>query len=116
MGFIGATKIGTNPLSQLAGRKHPITFDHLAFAMYPFGFNRVEPGTLRRHQAGPDAHPFSRLLDLPIVRPYPAPHSLALVPGGVIPDQQPVGFALLAQALTTPVQKLGGDGARPYVQ
>ncbi len=32
------------------------------------------------------------------------------MPGSVIPDQEPVGLALLEQTLTTPVQKMGGDG------
>lgn len=43
MGFIGATKVGTNPLSEFASRQHPIQFDHLAFSVDPFGFNRIEP-------------------------------------------------------------------------
>ena len=33
------------------------------------------------------------------------------MPGGIIPDQKPVRLASLLQALTTPVQELGGDGA-----
>ncbi len=111
MGFIGATKVGTNPFGQLASRQHPVQFDHLAFAVGPFRFNRVEPGTLGRQQKRQKAYPFARLLDLLMVSANPGTHLLAEMPGSVIPNQEPVGLAQLGEALTTPVQKLGGDGA-----
>ena len=38
--------VSTNPLSQLVGRKQAIGLDNVALAVDPFGFNRVEPGTL----------------------------------------------------------------------
>src|SRR5260370_7982266 len=33
------------------------------------------------------------------------------MPGGVIPDQEPVGLALFEQAFTAPLQELDRDGA-----
>lgn len=100
MGFIRTTKVGTDALRQLTSRKQAIEFHDVALGMDPFGFNRVQPGTLGRQQERQDAHAFARLLDLLIVRPYPGPYGLALMPGGVIPDQEPVGLALLAQTFT----------------
>ena len=52
MGFIGTAKVGTDALGQLLGREDPIGFNDLPFAMDPFGFNRIEPGTLRRQRNG----------------------------------------------------------------
>ncbi len=53
----------------------------------------------------------ARLLDLLIVLTKPGANGLTLMPGGIIPDQEPVRLALLEQALAAPVQELGGDGA-----
>jgi hypothetical protein len=71
----------------------------------------LSQGRVRRQQKRQDTHAVARLLDLPVVLTNPGANSLALVPGGIIPDQEPVGFALLEQALATPVQKLRGDRA-----
>src|SRR5229473_2170834 len=51
------------------------------------------------------------LLDLLVVLAYPGAHGLTLMPGGIIPDQEPVRLAFFEQALATPLQELGGDGA-----
>ena len=79
--------------------------------MHPFGFNRVEPGTLRRQQERQNAHAFAGLLDLLVVLADPGAHGLTLMPGGIIPDQEPVRLPLLEQALAAPLQELGGDRA-----
>ena len=84
MRFIGATKVGTDPFRQLASRKHPVGLDDIPFAVDPFGFNRVEPGTLGGQEERQDAHAFAGLLDLLIVLAYPGAYGLAFVPGGVI--------------------------------
>src|SRR5947209_11398284 len=111
MSFIGTSKVSTDTLSQLCGGKQPIVLNHIAFAVDPFRLNRVKPGALRRQQEGQDTHTCAGLLDLLVVLANPGTHSLTLVPGGIIPDQEPVGFSLRGQPLTTPVQELGGDGA-----
>lgn len=41
----------------------------------------------------------------------PGAHELAVVPGGIIPDQQPRRFALTFQVGAAPVQKLRRDAA-----
>src|SRR6266849_4604498 len=111
MRFIRTAKVGADALGQLAGGKPTIVLDYVALGMHPFGFDGIEPGTLGRQQERQNAHTFARLFDLLIVLANPATHRLTFVPGGVIPDQEPVGLALLLQALATPLQELGGDGA-----
>jgi hypothetical protein len=114
MRFISTPKVGTNALSQLFGGEEPIAFDHIALSMDPFGFNGIEPGTLRGQKQRQNTHAFALGFDLTVMLSYPGPHDLAHMKGGVIPDQQPGGFPFGLQADTTPFQKLGGniaDGA-----
>src|SRR6266576_675291 len=111
MRFIRTSKVGTDPLSKLLSRQQAIVLNHVAFAMHPFGLNRIEPGALRGQQERQNAHPFAGLLDLLVVLANPVANGLTLVPGGIIPDQEPVVLALRGQPLTTPVQALGGAGA-----
>src|SRR5947209_16998312 len=111
MRFIRTAKVSTDPFSQLVSRKQAISLDHVALSVDPFGLNRVKPGALCRQEEGQDPHAFARLLDLLVMLANPGANSLTLVPGGIIPDQKPIVLALGSQALTTPVQKLGGDGA-----
>jgi hypothetical protein len=94
MRLIGTSIIGTDALSQLFGSKQAIGLDDVAFAMDPFGFNRVQPGTLRRQQKGQDSYTFTRLLDLLVLFPDPGANGLALLPGGVIEDSRASGFCL----------------------
>ena len=111
MRFIGTAKVGTDTFCQLLSRQQAIVFDDIALGMHPFGLNRIEPGTFRGQQERQNAHAFARLLDLLVVLAYPGAHGLTLMPGGIIPDQEPVGLAFCEQALATPLQELGGDGA-----
>src|SRR5437016_13097530 len=111
MRFIGTSKVNTDTLSQLFGGQQPIVLNHIAFAVDPFRLNRVEPGALRRQEEGQDTHACGRLLDLPVVLANPGANGLTLVPGGIIPDQEPVGFTLREQTLAAPVQELRGERA-----
>jgi len=111
MRFIGTSKVRTDPFSQLLSRQQAIVLSHMAFAMHPFGLNRIEPRTLRGQQERQYANTCARLLDLLIVLAKPGTHGLALMPRGIIPDQEPVCLALLEQARASPLQELGGDGA-----
>ena len=99
----------TDALDQLLRRKQTIGFHDGSFAMYPLGFDRVEPETLRRQTERQDTHPFAGLLDLLIVFSDPGANDLTDMPRGVVPDQQPGCFALSRQMLAAPVEKLGGD-------
>src|SRR6266700_3070325 len=111
MRFIRTAKVGSDPLRQLASGQHPVVLDYVALGMHPFGFDRIEPGTLRGQQERQNPHALACLFDLLIVLANPAANGLTLMPGGVIPDQEPVGFALLEQPLAAPVQELRGDRA-----
>ena len=64
---MGTAKVSTDPFSQLVSREQPISLDHIAFSMDPFGLNRVEPWARLWQQEGQDAHAFARLLDLLVV-------------------------------------------------
>src|SRR6266700_3735550 len=111
MRFIRTAKVGSDPLRQLASGQHPVVLDYVALGMHPFGFDRIEPGTLRGQQERQNPHALACLFDLLIVLANPAANGLTLMPGGVIPDQEPVGLALFEQALAAPLQELGRDGA-----
>src|SRR5262245_48240055 len=109
MSFMGASIGSTDALSKLLSRKQPIAFDHIPLAVDPFGFNRIEPGTLGRQKARQNAHAFALLLDLPVVLFDPGSHDFTLMPGGIVPDQQPGRLSLGLQAAATPFEKLRGD-------
>ncbi|SRR5579885_402229 len=109
MSFIRTVIVGTDPLSQLLRRKQAVGFDHGALAMDPLGFNRIEPGALGGQKQGQNAYAFACGFHLLVVVPNPGTHDLAVMPGGIIPDQQPSPFALGLQLVTAPVQKLRRD-------
>ncbi len=111
MSFIRSSIISTHTLGQLFGSKQAIRFDDMAFAVHPFGLNGVEPGALRWQEKWQDMDTFPRLLDLLVVLANPGANGLTLMPGGVIPNQEPVRLPLLEQTLATPIQELGGDRA-----
>src|SRR5437588_4410023 len=111
MSFIGTAKVRTNTFSQLLCRKQPIGFDDSSLGMHPFGFDRIEPGTLRWEPKGQDTDPFASLFDLVIMFSDPGVHDFADMPGSVVPDQQPSLFALHRKPSTAPVEKLGGNVA-----
>ena len=103
--------MSTNAFSQLFGGKQAIRFHNSLLGMHPLGLDRVEPGTFGGQKEGQDAHTFALALDLAVVLTNPGPHQLAVMPGGVIPDQQPAGLTRRLQSGADPLQKLGGDGA-----
>ena|SRR5690349_24412449 len=107
---IRAAKIVADPLSQLSSRKQAVVFDNMAFAMNPFRLNGVKPGALCGQEERQDTHPFARLLGLLIVLTNEGAHQLGNMPGGVIPDQEPVAFAMYQQAFAAPVEELGRNG------
>src|SRR5436309_15552471 len=111
MRFIRASKVGTDPFSQLASGKQAIEFDYVTLGMHPFGFNGIEPGTLGGQQERLNPNGLACLLDLLVVLANPGANGLAPVQGRIIPDQQPVGLALLELALTAPAQDLRGESA-----
>lgn len=93
------------------GRKHTIALDHVALAMDPLGFDGIEPGACGGQLERQNPHAFARLFDREVVFSDPGAHHLAYMPGGVVPNEEPMTFALCGQVLTTPVRKLNGDVA-----
>lgn len=102
--------MSTNAFSQLLSREQPIGLYNSLLCMDPLRLDRVEPGTFGRQKEGQNAHAFALLLDLLIVLTNPGSHHLAVMPGGIIPDQQPGRLALRLESGATPLQKLGRDG------
>src|SRR5262249_40401021 len=88
MGFMGTAIDRTYTVRQFRSGEQAVRLRDLALAMHPLGFNRVEPRTLAGQEAGDQAHALAGLLDLPIVLAQPGAHDLAIMPGGIVPDQQ----------------------------
>jgi hypothetical protein len=98
-----------DPLSQLLGRKQAVGFNDGPLPMYPLWLDGIKPGAFCRESEGQDTHACAGLFDLLIVFSDPGAHSLADMPRGIVPDQQPGSFALPCQPLTAPLKKLRGD-------
>ena len=110
MSFVRTLKISTDPLCKLLGRKPAVGFDDLAFAMHPFGFDRVEPGAFGRQQEGQNVYPCAFSFDAAVVLANPGTLSQAFVPGSVIPNEQPGRLALLVQKVAASLQELRSHG------
>jgi hypothetical protein len=102
--------MNTNAFSQLFGGKQAIGFHNSLLGMHPLGLDWVEPGTFRWQKERQDTHPFALLLDLTVMLSDPGLHDLAVMPGGIVPDQQKACLALCLQLGADPLQKLRGDG------
>ena len=110
------SKVGIDPAFQFGGSEQSISFDHILFAMHPFGLDRIEPRTLGWQQASKNADALATLLDLLVVGMKPGTDQLTAVPGGVVPDQYENPLARLGQVLAAPVQELRGHRAhRPVL-
>ncbi len=103
--------MSTNAFGQLLSREQPLGFHNSLLRVYPLRLDWVEPRTFRWQKKRQNAHPFALLLDLLVMLSDPGPHLLAVMPGGIIPDQEPASLALLLQSSADPLQKLGSDGA-----
>jgi hypothetical protein len=86
--------VSTNTISQLLSREQPVGLHKSFLRMDPLRLDRVEPRTFSGQKEGQNAHTFALLLDLMVVLANPGTHDLACMKGGVIPDEQPGGFAL----------------------
>src|SRR5207245_10648102 len=99
MRFIRTIKVGTDPLRQLASGKPAIMLDYVALGMHPFGFNGIEPGTLRRQQERQNPHALVRLFALLVVLADPGTNRLTIVGGRMITDKEPWQLGWLLQQL-----------------
>ena len=80
--------VGIDPCFQFIGTQQAVRFRDRPLPMDPFRFDGVEPGAFTGQWADHDAHTVRAPLDLVIVLADPAPHRVAAVPRGIIPDQQ----------------------------
>src|SRR5215470_12239240 len=112
MGFIGTAQMSTNAFSQLFGGKQASRFHKSLLGMHPaFSSIGLRKATFSGQKERQDAHPFALLLDLTVMLSDPGLHGLAVMPGGIVPDQQKAGLALCLQPGADPLQKLRGDAA-----
>jgi hypothetical protein len=102
--------VGIHPVHHLLCRQHPCRLHHHAFAMDPFGFNRVELRASTRQPTGNNPDTTVRLFDLPIMGTPPGLARLTLMPRGVVPDQEQGAFLHGYQAVAAPCQKRHGLG------
>lgn len=109
MRLIGSPIVSKDALDQLLSGQQAVGLDDIAFAVDPFELNRVQPGALGRQQEGQHTHAPACLLDLLVVLADPVANGLTLMPGSILPDQEPGEPALLEQTLAAPLQKLRGD-------
>src|ERR687887_1428061 len=107
---MGTAIDGADALNEFGGRQQVLRVHDRALAMQPLGLNRIEPGTLAGQQGTDEAHALAALLDVALVLAHPGAHALAIMPGGIVPDQQDGALALLLRPLRTPRQE--GDGDR----
>src|SRR5919198_3090416 len=111
MRFTGAAKSSADAVLQFLGGEQPRWLRHPLLASQPLGLDWVEPRTLGGQVAGDQPHALAGLLDLPVVLAHPRAHDLAVVPGGVVPDQQHGARAALLGTRRTPAQEVDGDRA-----
>ncbi len=102
--------MGTNAFSQLLGREQAIRFHNHLLGVDPLWLDGVEPRALGGQEERQDVNPFPSLFDLLVMRTYPSANHFAHMPGSIIPDQEPVAFALGSQTFTARLQKLDANG------
>lgn len=110
MSLAVTTIVGADTLGEFVGGQQTRRLGDGSFAMHPLGLNRIEPGALARQEAGNEAHTLAGALHLAVVCTQPLPDVLALVPGGIVPNQEQGSDALSRQPVATPGQEVGGDG------
>lgn len=88
-----APEILTNAIGQFFSRQLSPWLYNGSLPMYPMRLNWIQPRTLDRQSQRKYSHPAFSLHSL-VVLLDPTPHSLALVPGGIVPDkrQNPLAF------------------------
>src|SRR5215471_13948842 len=123
MRFRFTTIVSIDACGQFIRAQQAVRFRDRPLAMDPFRFDGIEPWAFAGQLADPDTHPDRAPLDLLIVLADPAPHSVAAVPGRVVPDQQQGREALSRELGRAPRQKINGhrthrapgDKAEPHL-
>ena len=107
--FMCAGQSSTNSLFQLIWRQGSVGLDDAAFAMYPLGFNRVEPRAPGWQRTNKDACALTRFQTGLMVRSDPLLDSPADVPTSIAPHQNQNPLTPLRQLFAAPSQKLDRD-------
>ena len=98
-----------NLLFQFSRRQFSTRLYNSPFPMYPFWFNRIQPGAFGWQGTHPDANTLSQHRHLAIMFSNPVSNIFADMPGSVIPDQDQNPFTLGLKFFATPFQILSGQ-------
>src|ERR687889_322205 len=112
------TEDATDPICELISTEQHLGLCDLAFAMNPLGLDCIEPRALGRQKARHYPHPSfaTTVFDLAVVGADRASDLMALVPGGIVPDQKQGLLAPLLEPVAAPREELRGYGAhRPTI-
>jgi hypothetical protein len=110
---MGTIEDPADPIRKLISAQKTLRLDHVSLAVDPLGLNSIEPRTLFRQKAG--HYPYSSsativVFDSAVVGSDPASHFMALMPTGVVPEQEQGLFAPLLKPVAAPPKKLRGYG------
>jgi len=101
-----APEIVANSFDQFFSCKLPLWLYHRLLPMYPTRLNWIQPRTLDWQSVSKYSHSAFSLHPL-VVLLDPSTHFLALVPGGIVPDQHQHSFAFFSQPPTDPFKEVG---------
>src|SRR5215217_8632906 len=96
----------TNSVGEFVSAKQSVGLNHLAFAVYPFGLDGVQPRTLLGQKTTHDPHAFAALFDPAVVLTEPAPDLFGDVPACVVPDEEQDFLAGRFKVFAAPREKL----------
>src|SRR5829696_8277102 len=98
-------------ICELVSIQQPIGLNHLPLAVDPLRFYALKPRALLGQKARNDPYPAASVFDLAVVGGDPISNELALVPGGVVPDEKQGLLAKSFEPLAVPREELRGYGA-----
>lgn len=101
-------EILANSFDQFFSRQLSLRLDNCSLTMYPMRLNWIQPRALDRQSMSKYSHPAFSLHSL-VVLLDPSAHFLALMPGGIVPDQHQHPLALFSQLPTGPFKKVGSN-------
>jgi hypothetical protein len=96
----------TDSVGEFVSAEQSVGLDHLAFAVYPFGLDGVQPRTLLGQKAACDPHSAAALLNLTVMFSCPSSHLAAYVPGSVVPNENQHFLAGRFKVFAAPREKL----------
>ncbi len=101
-----APEIVTDSFYQFFSRQLSLWLDNRSLAVYPMRLDWIQPRAFDWQSQSKYPHPAFSLHSL-IVLLDPTPHFLALVPTGIVPDQNQHPFAFFSQLPNYPFKEVG---------